>query len=148
MSNSADGRPTAVVTGPGYGIGRAIAVGLSRNGYDLILTGRSSDLLKKVSDEVARGGGRADDMPLDLTVPADRENLVDRARSLKGGLSLFVHCAATTTDPDIESELGQTPHDRITEVMETTATAGMHILKGLKSPLAQAAPSHAIFLAS
>ncbi|HEU5366259.1 MAG TPA: SDR family NAD(P)-dependent oxidoreductase, partial [Hanamia sp.] len=44
----------ALITGASKGIGRAIAFELAKNNYDLLLTARSLDLLKEVSEEIQK----------------------------------------------------------------------------------------------
>ena len=44
--------PYALVTGASKGIGRAIAFELARHNYDILITARSIDLLKSVSEEI------------------------------------------------------------------------------------------------
>ena len=47
----------AIVTGATSGIGRAFAEKLAGLGYDLILTGRREDVIRKVSDEISKRYG-------------------------------------------------------------------------------------------
>jgi 3-oxoacyl-[acyl-carrier protein] reductase len=48
---------TALVTGASSGIGRAIAVGLAREGARIAVTGRRRELLDSLGDEIAAEGG-------------------------------------------------------------------------------------------
>ena len=67
-----DGR-TALVTGAGRGIGRAVALALAAAGADLILVSRTLSQLEDVAREIASGGGRARVLPFDVTdTPAMR----------------------------------------------------------------------------
>ncbi len=50
---------TAVVTGAGRGIGRAIALELARRGCDIALLSRTAETLEKTAAEIAARGGRA-----------------------------------------------------------------------------------------
>ena len=59
-----DGK-TALVTGAGRGIGRAIALGLARSGAQLALVARSRDELDQTAGQVQGLGGKA------LVIPAD-----------------------------------------------------------------------------
>lgn len=48
----------ALITGATSGIGRATAVVLAQNGFDLIITGRRGERLNELRDEIARNHGR------------------------------------------------------------------------------------------
>ena len=48
---------TALVTGASSGIGTATARALARLGYDLVITGRRTDRLQKLNDELEREYG-------------------------------------------------------------------------------------------
>jgi NAD(P)-dependent dehydrogenase (short-subunit alcohol dehydrogenase family) len=61
-----DGR-TALVTGAGRGIGRAVALALAAAGAELVLVSRTASQLEEVAGEIARQGGRARALPLDVT---------------------------------------------------------------------------------
>lgn len=49
-------RKTAIVTGATSGIGRAVAIKLAENGYDLVITGRRTDRLAEVEKELRKAG--------------------------------------------------------------------------------------------
>lgn len=67
-----DGR-TALVTGAGRGIGRAVALALAAAGADLILVSRTLGQLEDMAREIASRGGRARVLPFDVTdTPAMR----------------------------------------------------------------------------
>jgi NAD(P)-dependent dehydrogenase (short-subunit alcohol dehydrogenase family) len=61
-----DGK-TALVTGAGRGIGRATALALATAGAELILVSRTPSQLEEVAGEIAKRGGRARPLPLDVT---------------------------------------------------------------------------------
>lgn len=48
----------ALITGATSGIGRATAVVLAQNGFDLIITGRRGERLNELRDEISRNHGR------------------------------------------------------------------------------------------
>ncbi|MDF3029536.1 MAG: family oxidoreductase [Moraxellaceae bacterium] len=77
---------TFLVTGASSGIGRAIAIALSRQKAKVYITGRSSERL----DETLRSfEGEGVVIPADLTVAEEREHLVDSLPALDG----VCHCA-------------------------------------------------------
>ncbi|HEX3883843.1 MAG TPA: glucose 1-dehydrogenase [Stellaceae bacterium] len=61
-----DGK-TALVTGAGRGLGRAIAVALADAGASLILNSRTPSDLDTVAAEIAAAGGSARTLPFDVT---------------------------------------------------------------------------------
>jgi NAD(P)-dependent dehydrogenase (short-subunit alcohol dehydrogenase family) len=61
-----DGK-TALVTGAGRGIGRAVAFALAAAGAELVLVSRTPSQLEEVAGEIAQQGGRARALPLDVT---------------------------------------------------------------------------------
>lgn len=68
----------ALVTGATSGIGMSIACKLKKRGYDLILTGRNEDVLKKLQKKL---GGNTEIIAADL---ADREEVFRVYRFCKG----------------------------------------------------------------
>jgi NAD(P)-dependent dehydrogenase (short-subunit alcohol dehydrogenase family) len=65
-----DGK-TALVTGAGRGIGRAVALALASAGAELVLISRTPSQLDEVAHEIAKNGGRARALPLDVTDSAE-----------------------------------------------------------------------------
>lgn len=61
-----DGK-TALVTGAGRGIGRAVALALAAAGAELVLVSRTPGELAEVAQKITEGGGKARQLPLDVT---------------------------------------------------------------------------------
>ncbi len=80
---------TALVTGAGSGIGRAIAIALAAEGLSVRLVGRDRKTLKTVAREI---GSRATVSAIDITTEAGIAALV---RATGDGLDVLVHCAGT-----------------------------------------------------
>jgi NAD(P)-dependent dehydrogenase (short-subunit alcohol dehydrogenase family) len=66
---------TALITGAGRGIGRAIALAFAREGADLILTARTLNELDEVRTECASKGVKATNITADLAQPGAVDNL-------------------------------------------------------------------------
>jgi len=84
---------TALVTGGGRGIGRAIALALARAGATIAVTARTGHELDAVVGEITRAGGSAHALAADLTDDDAVAGLVDRVRAALGGLDILVHNA-------------------------------------------------------
>jgi 3-oxoacyl-[acyl-carrier protein] reductase len=89
---------TALVTGAGTGIGRAIALELGRAGAMVMLSGRRREPLEAVQQEVAGLGGTAHVHPADVADPVQATRLVDAAKSTMGRIDILVNNAGRPYD--------------------------------------------------
>jgi NAD(P)-dependent dehydrogenase (short-subunit alcohol dehydrogenase family) len=86
----------ALVTGGAVRLGRAIAVGVARAGYDLAVTYHSSDhAARQLQDEVRVAGRRCELVRADLSDARAPESVIDSVRSAYGRLDLLVNSAAS-----------------------------------------------------
>ncbi|URN06283.1 SDR family NAD(P)-dependent oxidoreductase [Actinomadura madurae] len=77
MTTSLQGR-TALVTGAGRGIGRAIALELARTGVSVALVARSHDELTDCAASIRELGGTAVVIPADLADPDQLARCADK----------------------------------------------------------------------
>lgn len=85
----------ALVTGAGVRVGRAIALGLAKAGYDVIAHYHSSrEGAEEVAATARRIGRRAFAVQADLARPEEIDALFGRAGDELGGLELLVNSAA------------------------------------------------------
>ena len=84
---------TALVTGAGRGIGRAIAVGFAREGAQVMLSGRAVPGLESAAAEVRAAGGRAIVEPCDVSVEAQADALAAAAEAAFGRVDVLVNAA-------------------------------------------------------
>ena len=75
-------RPIAIITGASAGFGRATAIALARNNYDVIITGRRSDKLELV-EEAIRSKTEADVLSLTFDI-RDKDAVKDACDKLTG----------------------------------------------------------------
>jgi NAD(P)-dependent dehydrogenase (short-subunit alcohol dehydrogenase family) len=96
----------AVVTGADSGIGEAIAVALSRAGFDVGVTYRSDKAGAETTAEKVRGAGRRSEVRhLDLTRLPEAAGVVDELAEALGGIGVLVNCAGTgISTPVLETQ--------------------------------------------
>ena len=86
----------ALVTGGAVRLGRAIALGLARSGYDLAITYQSSEgPARSLQSEAAAGGRRCEAFQADLSQPSAADAVVAAVRAAYGRLDLLVNSAAS-----------------------------------------------------
>ena len=115
---------TAIVTGAGRGIGRAISVALGRLGYRVIVNYHSN---QEAADQCVKlvedAGGATIQVRADVGDGADRRRLVDTALEQTGRIDLLVNNAARA--PRVRVDLLEMTEQSYDEVMDA----------GLKGPL-------------
>ncbi|PIG96406.1 3-oxoacyl-[acyl-carrier-protein] reductase [Deinococcus sp. UR1] len=92
-------RKVALITGSSRGLGRAMALKLAQDGFDVAVHyGRNADEAHKVADEARAAGVRAEVFGADLTVPANAGTLVETVIKQMGRLDVLVNNAGITRD--------------------------------------------------
>src|SRR5262249_16814379 len=84
---------TALVTGSGRGIGRAMAKLFAQEGAAVFLTARSQDQLSQAAKEISAGGSQVGFAPADLTSQIDCRRIVDEAEQKLGTITILVNNA-------------------------------------------------------
>ncbi|MBV8820913.1 MAG: SDR family NAD(P)-dependent oxidoreductase, partial [Acidobacteriaceae bacterium] len=96
-------RPVALVTGATSGIGRAVAVNLARDGFEVIVHGRDAGRGAATVEEIAGNGGRARFVAADLADADAVKALAADAGEVEvlvnnGGISWFGPSAELDTE--------------------------------------------------
>ena len=92
---------TALITGAGTGIGRAIALAMAREGAEVALAARRRELLDSVAREIG-AGGTAMAVECDVTIRASVENAIAATVKRFGGLNVVVNNAGAALVADAE----------------------------------------------
>ena len=82
---------TAIVTGGGKGIGRAISLMFASEGADVSLAARSTDLMKEVSREITALGRKALVNTMDLKKVEHVDRMVERTLNEFGRIDILVN---------------------------------------------------------
>lgn len=95
---SLEGR-VAIITGASRGIGRAIAIELSRRGASVIVNfNHSPDEARAVVDQIRSEGGKAEAIQADVSDTQQAQDLIKTAIDNFGNLDILVNNAGTTRD--------------------------------------------------
>src|SRR5262245_24368062 len=91
----------ALVTGADRGLGRALALELSRRGARLIASGLSIEPLQELRGMIEAAGGRVMARSCDIRDPVQIATLVAEATHTFGGLDLLINNAGISRGGDI-----------------------------------------------
>jgi NAD(P)-dependent dehydrogenase (short-subunit alcohol dehydrogenase family) len=112
---------TAVVTGAGSGIGKAVALGLLKEGYSVALAGRRADRLDQVATESGLSGSRVLAVPTDVADPASVSALFAKAKAAFGRLDLLFNNAGVGAPPVDLDELSYEQWKTVVDINLTGA---------------------------
>jgi NAD(P)-dependent dehydrogenase (short-subunit alcohol dehydrogenase family) len=130
----------AIVTGASRGLGQALAEGLAREGWSVVIDGRDATALETAAGRLepllaARSACRA--LAGDITDPAHRRDLAAAAAEL-GGLDLLINNAGTLGTSPLPS-LGDYPLDDLRVAFEVNVVAPLGVTQAAL-PLLLASP--------
>jgi NAD(P)-dependent dehydrogenase (short-subunit alcohol dehydrogenase family) len=135
----------ALVTGASRGIGRAVAIGLAREGAHVILLARTTGALEEVDDEIRAFGGTATLVSLDLRQADKLDALGPTIYQRWGKLDILVANAG------VLGPLSPLPHisaEAWSEVIEVNLTANWRLIRTLDPLLRRADAARAVFVSS
>ncbi|RIK70091.1 MAG: oxidoreductase [Planctomycetota bacterium] len=89
-----------IITGASAGIGEATAKLLARNGAKVVLGARRAEKLKQLADEIDQQGGQAAYRELDVTRPAENDDIVRLAKERFGRVdAIFLNAGVMPNSP-------------------------------------------------
>jgi 3-oxoacyl-[acyl-carrier protein] reductase len=116
---------TALVTGAGRGIGRAIALGLAQAGASVMLNDLDRDVVFETGALIDQAGGVAKAMPGDLTKDDFPDKLVNGALTGFGSLDILVNNAGYTWDNVIQ----KTTDEQFQAMLDIHVVAPFRVLR-------------------
>jgi NAD(P)-dependent dehydrogenase (short-subunit alcohol dehydrogenase family) len=112
---------TALVTGGGSGIGRAISDALGADGVRVFVADRDLDRANEVAGAICRGGGAAEAHHVDVADRSSVGRLFSSLRQRCERLDLLVNCAAILGTPALIEDVSDGEWDRVLAVNLTGA---------------------------
>jgi NAD(P)-dependent dehydrogenase (short-subunit alcohol dehydrogenase family) len=109
----------ALVTGAGSGIGRAVALGLLKDGFHVVLSGRRPEPLAAVAEAAKAAGQQALAIPADVRDPQSVQALFDEIEKRYGRLDVLFNNAGVNAPAVPMDEL---PVERWLDVINTNVT--------------------------
>src|SRR6185503_3796644 len=110
---------TAVVTGAGSGVGRAMVLLLAGKGWRVALIGRREEALKETMALTGANSSRLMAYPCDISNPEMVEAMGKAVRKALGEIDVLVNAAGTNTPGRSLREL---PFDKYRELVDTNLT--------------------------
>ncbi len=97
---------TVIVTGGGYGLGKAMAQGLASAGANVVIAGRTQSKLQDTENEINSSGGNAISLTFDATDKASCETLISHTVERFGHIHSMVinHGVVSVAAPEDLSE--------------------------------------------
>jgi NAD(P)-dependent dehydrogenase (short-subunit alcohol dehydrogenase family) len=135
----------ALVTGASRGIGRAVAIGLAREGAHVVLLARTVGGLEEVDDEIRAFGGTATLVNLDLKQSDKVDALGPTLYQRWGKLDILVANAGVLGPL---SPLAHITGDAWNEVIEVNLTANWRLIRSLDPVLRRSDAARAVFVSS
>ena len=114
------GGKIALITGAGTGVGRAAALALMKDGFDVVLAGRRKEPLEAVANEGKAFGTQILIVPADVTDPAAIKALFAKVKDTFGRLDLLFNNAGVGA-PAVPLE--DLPYDKWKAAVDTNLTA-------------------------
>jgi NAD(P)-dependent dehydrogenase (short-subunit alcohol dehydrogenase family) len=118
-------RLSAVVTGAGRGIGRALAIELAKLGHPVAIQARTPSDLYDTRAAIEALGGRARVVPGDVTKASSARELVERAEAELGPVGIAVACAGQA----FSAPMLKTKPERMRELFEVNTISALHLIQ-------------------
>jgi NADP-dependent 3-hydroxy acid dehydrogenase YdfG len=114
MSNN--GKRVAWVTGGGSGIGEAGAESLAADDWTVVVSGRRQDALDAVVANIAKSGGKAEAIALDVSRKADVNKAAEQILGRHGRIDLLVNSAGINVPKRSWADMELEGWDKLVEI--------------------------------
>jgi 3-oxoacyl-[acyl-carrier protein] reductase len=128
---------TALITGAGRGIGRAVALKLAESGASVMLNDLDRDPVFETGMLIDKTGGHVKAMPGDITAPEFPEKLVNATLAGFGSLDIIVNNAGYTWDSVIQ----KTTDEQFQAMLDIHIAAPFRVLRAASAWIRDTAKS-------
>jgi 3-oxoacyl-[acyl-carrier protein] reductase len=135
---------TALVTGAGRGIGKAIAEVLAKNGVNVICVSKSPESCGGVAAAILASGGKAKAVPVDVADGAAIRLAAESLLAEFGKIDLLINNAGITRD----GLIARMSDDDWNAVIQTNLTSAFHWTKAIGWPMCRARYGRIVNIAS
>jgi NAD(P)-dependent dehydrogenase (short-subunit alcohol dehydrogenase family) len=111
-----DGKRVAWVTGGGSGIGEAGAEALAADGWIVVVSGRRKDALDAVVAKIAKSGGKAEAVTLDVSKADDVNEAAEEILKRHGRIDLLVNSAGINVPKRSWADMELEGWDKLVEI--------------------------------
>lgn len=124
---------SAIVTGAGQGIGRAIALSLAKNGVSVVVNDINGDTAKRTVTEITESGGTAISAIGDISVPTFVQDIFKLAEERFSGPDILVNNAGIIIKDSIED----TDLERWNRILQVNLTAQFLTVRAARKHMAK-----------
>lgn len=135
---------TALVTGAGRGIGKAIAETLAKNGVTVICVSKSPESCGAVAAAITASGGKAQAVPVDVSDGTAVKKAAEALLAEHGKIDILINNAGITRD----GLLARMSDDDWNAVIQTNLTSSFHWSKSIGWPMCRARYGRIVNIAS
>lgn len=134
-------QPVAIVTGARRGIGAAIAVSLTRAGFDVAITDIAEDGAGETLEAIRSAGGQARFIRSDIANVADHARVVDELLAWRGTIDCLVNNAGISAPK--RGELLEVAPDAFDQVMDVNLRGAFFFTQAVAKRMLAAASTRA-----
>ena len=116
---------TALVTGATSGIGRATCKILAVNGFEIVASGRDTEALMSIRDELSEAGSKISIFQADMRDEDARRQLIECVVTSHGEIDALVNCAGIIGNGSVEN----TSLEDWDAMLEINLTAVFHMIQ-------------------
>ncbi|CAL5223416.1 g5928 [Coccomyxa viridis] len=136
----------AMITGPGKGIGKAIAVRFAEEGARLVLAGRKADILEEVAEECRQAG--SPEVEIFLGDGLEAGDVEDLAENVATRIDILVNNAGMAASGDLQDSLLVGDVDVWERMITLNLITPMRLTRILSPHLAKRKPGYIINIGS